>query len=152
VTATNQAGSASQMSAAVNVTGSGTPPPTTGSPPPTTTSPPTLTRVGQSHRRWREGSKLPVVASASARVGTTFRLTVNESVSVRFAFTQRLRGHNLTRGKLAFSATPGAHAVRFQGRLSKHKKLPIGRYTLVITVTGANGKTATKALKFKIVA
>ncbi len=158
VTATNQAGSASQMSAAFNVTGSGPPPPTTGSPPPTsgsvpptTASPPTLTSVGQSHRRWREGGKLPVIASTNPPVGTTFRLTVNEPVVVRFLFKQRLHGHSVTRGKLSFSATPRAHRVRFQGRLSKHKKLPIGRYTLVITVTAANGKTATRTLTFTIV-
>ena len=151
VTATNQAGSASQMSGAFNVTGSGTPPPTTGSPPPTTTSPPALTGVSQSHRRWREGSKVPFIASGNPPVGTTFRLTVNEPVTVRFVFKQRLHGHNVNRGKLSFSAAARAHRVRFQGRLSKHKKLPIGRYTLVITATGANGKTATKTLTFTIV-
>jgi hypothetical protein len=139
------------MSGAFNVTGSGTPPPTTGSPPPTPTSPPALSRVGQTHRRWREGTKLPVVASVRPPVGTIFRFTVNESVAVRFVFTKRLHGHNVTRGKLSFAAAPGAHRVRFQGRLPRHKKLPAGRYTLVITVTSANGKTATRALTFTIV-
>jgi DNA-binding beta-propeller fold protein YncE len=151
VTAANHAGSASQMSAAFNVTGTGTSPPTTGSPPPTTTSPPALTRVGQSHPRWHEGSKRPVIASAGPPVGTTFRFTVNEPVAVRFVFNQRLHGRNVPRGKLTFSAALGRHSVGFEGRLSKHKKLPTGRYTLLITVTGANGKTATATLKFKIV-
>jgi DNA-binding beta-propeller fold protein YncE len=151
VTATNQAGSASQTSGAFNVTGTGAPPPTTGSPPPTPTSPPALTGVGESHRRWREGGKLAVIAGAHPPVGTTFRFTVNESVAVRFVFKRRLHGRSVTRGKLSFSAATGAHAVRFQGRLSKHNKLSIGRYTLVITVTGKNGKTATKTLTFTIV-
>ena len=116
-----------------------------------TTSPPALTRVGQSHPRWREGTELPIIASVGPPVGTTFRFTVNESVAVRLVFNERLHGHNKTRGKLSFSATHGAHSVRFQGRLSKHNKLPTGPYTLLITVTGANGKTATATLKFTIV-
>lgn len=151
VTATNHAGSASQTSAAFTASGSGTPPTTTGSPPPTSTSPPRLTRVSQSHRRWREGTGRAVIASVRPRVGTTFRLTVNESVRVRFVFRQRSHRHNVTRGKLSFSAAPGAHRVRFDGRLSQHRNLPIGRYTLGITVTGANGRTASRTLRFTIV-
>jgi hypothetical protein len=57
----------------------------------------------------------------------------------------------VTRGKLSFSAAPGAHRVRFDGRLSQHRNLPIGRYTLGITVTGANGRTASRTLRFTIV-
>jgi DNA-binding beta-propeller fold protein YncE len=148
VTAANHAGSASQTSAAVNVSGTTTPPP--GTPPPGT-SPPALTRVGQSHPRWREGTKLPVIASAGPPVGTTFRFTVNESVAVRLVFDQRRHGHNLARGTLSFSAAPGRHSVRFQGRLSKRQKLRTGRYTVLVIVTGANGKTATATLKFTIV-
>lgn len=151
VTAANHAGAASQMSAAIAVTGGGAPPTTTGSPPPTPTSRPVLTHVGQSHRRWREGGRRPVIASVGPRVGTTFRFTVNESVRVRFRFKQRRHRHDLTRGTLSFSAHAGAHKVRFDGRLPKHKTLPIGRYMLVITVTGANSKTASKTLRFTIV-
>jgi DNA-binding beta-propeller fold protein YncE len=150
VTATNHAGSASQTSAAFTVTGTGTPPPTT-TPPTTTTTPLALTSVGQSHKRWREGSKLRVVGGVRPPLGTTFRFTVNKSVTVRFVFKQRLHGHNVTRGMLSFSAAPGAHKVRFQGRLSKRKKLPSGRYTLVLAATAASGKTATKTLRFTIV-
>ena len=144
VTATNHAGSASQTSAAFNVTGS-------GAPPPTTTSPLALTNVGQSHRRWREGGNLPVIASARPPVGTTFRFTVNTSVTVRFVFKQRLHGHNVTRGMLSFSAAHGPHKVRFEGRLSKRTKLPIGRYTLDLTATAASGNSVRTTLKFTIV-
>jgi DNA-binding beta-propeller fold protein YncE len=142
VTAANQAGSSTQTSTAFTVTGSAPPPPATR---------PVLTRVSQSHSRWREGSKLPSAASARPPSGTTFRFTVNESVAVRFAFNQRQHGHNVTRGTLSFSVTPGSHMVAFQGRLSKHKQLSTGRYTLVITVTDASGKTATATLTFTIV-
>jgi DNA-binding beta-propeller fold protein YncE len=148
VTASNEAGSNSQTSEAFAVTGSGTPPPTN---PTTASNPPKLSGVGQSHRRWREGSKLPVIASVRAPVGTTFRFTVNESVKVRFAFTQRRHGHRVTRGTLRFSVGAGAHKVRFKGRLSKHKRLKPGRYTLIITATNIAGQRATAKLTFAIV-
>jgi hypothetical protein len=112
---------------------------------------PTLSHVSQSHRRWREGSALPHVASARPPVGTKFRFTVNQSVKVRFAFTQRRHGHRVTRGTLRFSVGPGGHKMRFAGRLSKHKKLKPGRYTLVITATNAAGQAATAKLKFRII-
>jgi hypothetical protein len=112
---------------------------------------PALSHVTQSHRRWREGSALPHVASARPPVGTKFRFTVNESVRVRFAFIQRRHGHRVTRGTLKISVGAGAHKVRFAGRLSKHKKLRPGRYTLVITATNAVGQRATAKLQFTIV-
>jgi 6-phosphogluconolactonase (cycloisomerase 2 family) len=143
VTASNQAGSSSQTSGAVTVTGTGGPPPPTASL--------SLSGVSQSHRRWREGNRLPHIASARPPVGTTFRFTVNESVKVRFAFTQRRHGHRVTRGTLRFSVSQGAHKVRFQGRVSKHKRLKPGRYTLVITATNAAGQHTTKRLTFTIV-
>jgi hypothetical protein len=143
VTASNQAGSTSQTSGAVSVTGTGGPPPPTASL--------ALSGVSQSHRRWREGNRLPHVASARPPVGTKFRFTVNESVKVRFAFMQRRHGHRVTRGTLRFSVGTGAHKVRFAGRLSKHKKLKPGRYTLVITATNAAGQRATAHRTFTIV-
>ena len=117
------------------------------SPPPAR---PALTHVSQSHKRWREGSKNPVIASARPPVGTTFRFTVNESVATRFTFTQRSHGRTVIRGSLSFTAARGTHKVGFQGRLSKHKKLAAGAYTLVITVTGVNGRAASSTLKFTI--
>jgi flagellar hook assembly protein FlgD len=113
--------------------------------------PPILSHVGQSHRRWRRGSALPHIASARPPVGTTFRFTVNESIKMRFAFTQRRHGHRVTRGTLRFSVGAGTHEVRFKGRLSKHKKLKPGRYTLIISATNAVGQRATARLVFVIV-
>jgi len=131
VTATNAAGSATQTSASHAVA-----------------TPLGLTTVGQSHRRWREGNALPHVASATRPpIGTTFRFTVNESASVRFVFKQRGR----KRGALSFSVGSGAHKLRFQGGISKHKRLKPGRYTLTITATNAAGRRASARLKFTIV-
>jgi hypothetical protein len=133
-----------------------------------------LTNLGQSHRRWREGRGLAHISSVGRPpLGTTFRFTLNESAKVRFAFKQRLPGRLvggrclaptaknvgktkctrlLTRGSLSFSLDKGARKLRFQGRLSKHKKLPLGHYTLVITATNAAGQRTTARLTFTIVA
>jgi hypothetical protein len=105
-------------------------------------------------------------------VGTTFRFKVNQQATVRFAFTQKLPGRKVghrcvapnrknrhkpkctrtvTRGKLSYSVGAGAHRLRFDGRLSKHKKLAPGRYTVIITATNGAGPPATKRLTFTIV-
>jgi PKD domain len=158
VTATNQAGSSSQTSSAHVVTGAALPP--------------RFTNVSQSHRRWREGKALPHIASARPPVGTTFRFTLNESARVRFAFAQRLPGRRVngrcvgptannrneakctrlvTRGALSFTVGAGAHKLRIQGKISKRKRLPLGRYKLTIISTDAAGQHATARLTFTIV-
>jgi hypothetical protein len=131
-----------------------------------------LTGVSQSNSRWQEGNALPHEARVKRPpVGTTFRFTVNQPATVRFAFTQRLRGRRVghgcaaqstknrhrpnctrtvTRGTLLFIVGAGAHRVRFDGRLSEHKKLAPGRYALIITATGGAGRPATKTLTFTI--
>jgi hypothetical protein len=130
--------------------------------------------VVQSHSRWREGNALVQIASVQkSPVGTTFRFTVNESATVRFAFTQNLSGRKVrggcvartsknlskpactrtvTLGAFSFTAGAGAHKVRFQGRTSKHNKLKPGRYTLIITATNAAGQQGTARLTFTIAA
>jgi uncharacterized delta-60 repeat protein len=132
-----------------------------------------LSGVSQSHRSWREGTALPHVARAKRPpVGTTFRFKVNQAATMRFAFTQKVPGRKVghlcvapskknahkpkctrtvTRGKLSFSVGAGVHKVRFDGRLSKHKKLARGRYTLIITASNGAGPPATKKLTFTIV-
>jgi hypothetical protein len=40
--------------------------------------------------------------------------------------------------------------VTFQGRLSKHKKLKPGTYTLTITATNSSGKSRSHTAKFTI--
>jgi hypothetical protein len=132
----------------------------------------TLTKVSQSHRRWREGSGLPHIATARPPVGTTFGFTLNDSARVRFVFKQRLSGRRVgghcvaptaknrskprctrlvSRGALSFSVKAGAHRMRFRGRLSKRNRLPIGRYTVLITATNSAGQRARAKLTFTIV-
>jgi hypothetical protein len=56
----------------------------------------------------------------------------------------------VTRGTLSYQVGPGTHALRFQGRLSKRKELPSGRYTLIITATNPAGRSTTATLMFTI--
>lgn len=145
VTAMNQAGSDTQSSATLAVVAAA------GSAPPsqTITPAPVLTNVKQKHRRWRESNRQPTIASARAPLGTTFQFAVNEAASVSFAFQQRVHGRTATRGTLTFHAAAGNRTVRFGGRISKRSKLRPGSYSLLITAT-ANGKSATRTLKFTI--
>ncbi len=150
-------------------------PPTTAPPTTTTltttltTTPPSFSSASQSHRRWRLGSKLARFAAArKPPVGTTFRFTLNEAATVRFAFAQLLPGRKVNgkcvaqtarnrrrkacvrsvpRGSLAFSAGAGVHKLLFQGRLTRTRKLKPGTYTLTITATNAAGQRASKMLR-----
>ncbi|HLY49027.1 MAG TPA: hypothetical protein VKR21_07510, partial [Solirubrobacteraceae bacterium] len=163
VTGTNPAGSSSQTSAPFAVTAAVHHP----------APPPTLTAVAQSHRRWREGNKLAVITrKRRPPVGTTFSFTLNEPASVSFTFSQRVTGRrvkgrcvaqtsknrhkhactrSLVRGALSFTGHSGLNRVTFQGRISKHKRLKPGNYTLSITATNAAGQRALAKLTFTIV-
>jgi YVTN family beta-propeller protein len=134
---------------------------------------PTLTRVSQSARRWTEGASPPRISRRrKLPVGTTFRFTLNEPASVRFAFTQARPGRRVgrkcvpptkrnrrkrackrtvTARVLNFSAHTGANRMRFTGRLTRRKKLKPGRYTLLITARDSTGaKSAPRRLSFTI--
>lgn len=138
---------------------------------------PVVSNARQSASKWREGGAL-AKASRHARkrrppVGTTFSYTLNEAATVHFAFTQPARGrkvgkqcvapakryrhrHKCTRtvtiATLAFAGHTGKNAVRFQGRVSRSKRLRPGRYTVVITAKNTAGQvSAPKKLTFTIV-
>jgi hypothetical protein len=139
-----------------------------------TSVPPTLSAVRQSAKKWREGKALAHIArKRRPRVGTTFSFTLNEAARIRFAFTQTASGRKvkgkcvaptkanrhrpkctriLTRATLSFAGHKGANKVRFQGRVSRSKKLKLGRYTLVIIATNTAGQKSTPhKLTFTIV-
>jgi 6-phosphogluconolactonase (cycloisomerase 2 family) len=112
---------------------------TVGAPPPaptlTTTPPPArLTKVSQSHRRWRE----------SKHGGTTFSFTLNTAARVTLRFTQE--NHQRTLGVLTITGHRGHNKVAFNGRLNRHRTLKPGTYTVTIR-TGAS----TQRLTFTIV-
>jgi hypothetical protein len=91
-------------------------------------------------------------------VGTTFQFALDKAASVRFVFARRKSGRKVrgkcappsrtnrtkprckrtvTAGTLTLAGHAGVNRVRFQGRLSRRKRLTPGTYTLTITATVA---------------
>ena len=135
---------------------------------------PTVANAAQSNSTWREGNKLATFSrKKKPPVGTTFSFILNKQARVSFAFTQQVGGRNVkgkcvaqtkknrrkpsckrtvTRGTLSFIGHGGTNKVSFQGRISASKKLPLGRYKLVIIATNAAGqRSSPKSLSFTIV-
>ena len=138
---------------------------------------PVVGSVRQTHDKWREGSKLATISSTHKRrrkppVGTTFSFTLNENAIVTFAFTRQATGRRsgrkcvapsrqdakhkackrtITAATLKLSGHTGTNRVAFQGRLTRSRRLQLGRYTLIIAAANVAGKSATKRLTFTIV-
>ena len=133
---------------------------------------PSITAVKQSHSIWREGSAL---AHAGAKkllpVGTTFSLSLNESATVTFTFSESVRGRKVRQtclaqtrttrkdpsctravlaGTLTFAAHSGENKVHFEGLISKHKKLKPGSYALLVTAAASGEHSAPRTLRFTI--
>ena len=132
-----------------------------------------IDRVGLSRRTWRRGTKLPGVISRAA-VGTTISYRLSEDARVTLTFARKARGRKVGRrcvkptrknrtrrrctryvkaGTLRFNGKAGTNRVRFQGRLSRRKRLALGRYRLTVGATdGAGNKSRTsRPVAFRIV-
>jgi hypothetical protein len=135
---------------------------------------PALTRVGQSARVWRRGTALPGFSRKKTPRGTTFSFTLNEPAKITFLFQRIVTGRKAGRrcvavsprnrggrkctrrvaaGRLSHSARAGANKLKFSGRLSRKRKLKLGRYVAIVSGTNATGqRSAPKRLSFRIVA
>ena len=114
-------------------------------------TPATIGRVSVFPRRWRRGPKLP---GFSAKVGTRIRWRLSEAARVTITF-QRKRGARFRRaGTLRRAAHSGLNTLRFQGRLSRRKRLKLGTYRVVIGATDAFGNRSKprRSKTFRIVA
>ncbi|HTZ64728.1 MAG TPA: kelch repeat-containing protein [Solirubrobacteraceae bacterium] len=95
-------------------------PPASSVPQAAAPAPPSLTRLSQSHTRWREGRAIAQVSDTRAEtrtrketrighareaVGTTFMFVLNEPATVTFTFTEELSGRRQRRKCLAPSRT-----------------------------------------------
>ena len=151
------------------------PPPTIGAPPTVGPPVPSLGPIHASHNTWREGRKLASVASVAHKhkppVGTTFTFTLNTPATTKLTFTRRVGGRNVkhkcvaptrhnrhdrackrtvTADTLTLAGHAGTDKIRFQGRLSKHRQLAPGTYTLTITASNASGRSDPRSIKFTI--
>ncbi|MDQ6776862.1 MAG: right-handed parallel beta-helix repeat-containing protein [Actinomycetota bacterium] len=141
--------------------------------PPLLPGAPTLTSVSESASKWLESNHLATITKASQKlpVGTTFSLDVSVAATVKFVFEQSVSGrkvgkkcvakskHNaknhrctlgVTPDNLSFAGHAGTNTARFYGRISSHKKLGPGTYTLVITATAAGATSKPATLKFTV--
>ena len=136
-----------------------------------------ISSLSETAKRWREGNALAHISAKKSKkklpLGTTFSFALNEPASVTFRFTERTGGRKVGKscvaqtrknknkrrctrtviaGTLTFSAHAGTNKVRFQGRISKHKKLKPGSYALLVTAAASGKRSATRILHFTIVA
>jgi hypothetical protein len=108
---------------------------------------PLVSRFRTSHKVFAVGRAITAV-SASVR-GTRFGYTLSEPAKVVVKI-QRVR-NGRTIGKLVRSASAGANALRFSGRIGA-KALRPGKYRAVITATDAAGnRSAPRRLSFQVV-
>jgi predicted outer membrane repeat protein len=113
---------------------------------------PSISRLHESHKVWRLGSKRARISRAHRRpVGTTFRFKLNTKSTVRLTF-RRIVGHKRrSAGGLTFkNVRAGQRKLAFQGRLEGHRKLKRGRYTMTLTASNSTGHTS-HSIKFRIV-
>jgi hypothetical protein len=97
-------------------------------------------------RRWRLGRHLPRFSRKRPPVGTTIRFSLSRGAKVTLTFKQRVKKGRRTRlvkrGTLTSSGFAGPNKVRFQGRLTRRKKLKPGRYVLTVSVAGSTRSTS----------
>ena len=133
---------------------------------------PTVSSLRIKSKRFRLGSKLPHL-SRSTPVGTTISFKVNEASTTTFSFARltagrrvgkrclaptRSRAHKrkctravTVRPVLSFSTKAGSHTLRFQGRLSRTKRLAPGRYRLtVVSKDSAGNASKAQTLSFTL--
>ncbi len=120
-----------------------------------------ISKLRQSHRRWRRGRRLAKVSSVAARrkgrrarLGTVFTFKLNGRARVRFAFARRKgrKGKRFRKaGALVFAGHRGRNRVRFQGRISRRKKLKPGRYRLTAVARSGGARSKPRSLRFTIV-
>ncbi len=138
---------------------------------------PILASLSETAKTWREGKLLARISVSKSKkkkrppVGTTFSFSLNEPASVTFTFTQPAGGRKVGKkcvaqtrknehkrrctrtviaGTLTFSARAGTNKVRFQGLISRHRKLKPGSYTLLATATASGKHSTTRTLHFTI--
>jgi YVTN family beta-propeller protein len=142
----------------------------TGPPAPLVSPVLTLSGLTQSHTAWRERSA-HAKGKSTPPVGTKFSFTLNEQASVSLEFTRAVSGRKvggrcrtktssnshrpsctrvLVAGKLLVSGHAGVNHVSFLGLISPSKKLPPGRYTLLVRASLAGVTSRPLQVSFKI--
>jgi hypothetical protein len=103
------------------------------------TTAPTISGVKMSAKRWRLGSRLASISRTP--VGTTIFFRLSEAARATMSFKRVKPNGRIGKsaGSISVAAKAGKNRVRFQGRLTKSRKLAAGGYTLVLTAKDAAG-------------
>jgi hypothetical protein len=110
---------------------------------------PSLTRVTQTHRRWRRAGS--PARGRAAPVGTTFSVTLDVPARVRLAFSRLVRGRPIRAAAAVIAVRAGRTRIPCDGRVGARRLRP-GRYAVAITATDAAGRASPPAvLRFRIV-
>ena len=142
----------------------------------TTLALPALGRVTVNPRTWRRGSKLAKLSKRKKKppVGTKISFSLNRAAPVQLEFFSPKTGRRVKKkclaptrknrkarkctrlvlaGTLSFAGHGGNNTIRFQGRISKTKKLKPGRYQLKVTATDPTTptKSSSRTASFTIV-
>jgi DNA-binding beta-propeller fold protein YncE len=139
----------------------------------------TFAELVESAKSWREGSALAHITANKKKppLGTTFSFFIGESNDLRepaivtFTFTKPASGRRVgkgcvaptksnngkrhctrtvTAGTLKLSAGAGKDRLRFDGVISKHKKLTPASYTLLASARAFGRVSGTRILHFTI--
>jgi hypothetical protein len=133
---------------------------------------PKLTKLAQTHRRWRRGNALAHLSAARPPVGTTFSFRLDRAATVKLSFTRTSTGRIVRRrcvpltranrhakactvtktaGTMTFRAHAGLNRIAFQGRLNRRQRLATGSYIVGVSAAltgGPSSRTAT--LRFTV--
>ena len=118
------------------------------------TAAPRISKLTQSHRTWREGTRLARLSRhRDIPVGTTFSFALDQRARAMLAFAKRMHGRKLgNRWTLTFAAHAGTNKVLFQGRVSRSRQLTPATYTLTITaINAAAQRSRPHTLTFTVV-
>lgn len=102
-----------------------------------------LSRVRQSHRRWRERSR---PHRGRTPVGTTFRFALSAAARVSLKFTRGPRSY----GTIELNGRAGPNRLTFVGRVPAHKRLKPGAYRVTFTADAGGVISDSVTLKFTV--
>ena len=132
---------------------------------------PNVDALAVSAKRWKRGNRLPRI-SQNVPTGTTITVQLSEAGQVALRFNRarpgrRVRGRcvrqtrsNRSRprckrfvraGTLRFAGRQGVNTIRFQGRLTRRKRLPLGSYRMSARLTADGETSSAKTVSFRIV-
>lgn len=136
------------------------------------TTRPVVSNLTLSRKRFRRGNRLP--RASQTRVGTTISFRLSEAARATLAFQRARPGRRVggrcvrptrrnrtrrpckrfvTAGSVSFAAKAGANSIRFEGRLTRSRRLAFGSYRVAVGARddAGNRSLGTPSASFRIV-